>query len=114
MSEAHSAKMANSVPSFLKTGTKTFFVPRNGDTTDRAGELTSRHSGLRGTTTSSKSLGTRTLMSFRGCSTQLGCTILLKGAAADQLAAVKKVTRVGLARIHLHGSQICVALCLIL
>ena len=33
-------------------------------------------------------------MSFRGCSTQLGCTILLKGAAAEQLASVKKITRV--------------------
>lgn len=36
-------------------------------------------------------------MSFRGCSHRLGCTVLLKGASAEQLAAIKNITRVGLA-----------------
>ena len=35
-------------------------------------------------------------MSFRDRSTQLGCTILLKGATAEQLAAVKSITQVDL------------------
>ena len=65
---------------------------RFGEATEKTGELTGRGSGLRAP--SSKSFGTKTLMSFRGCKVKLGCTVLLKGASADQLAAVKKILRV--------------------
>lgn len=33
-------------------------------------------------------------MSFKGCKHRLGCTVLLKGVSATQLAAVKKILRV--------------------
>lgn len=66
---------------------------RAGDATGRVEQTTARSSGLRGAA-SSKSFGTRTLMSFRGCTLSLGCTILLKGSSANQLAVVKKVLRV--------------------
>ena len=38
--------------------------------------------------------GPRTLMYFKGCPRPLGCTVLLKGADAQQLLLLKKVMKV--------------------
>ena len=61
---------------------------------EKPGEIAARIGGLKSGAPSTKALGTRTLMSFRGCALQLGCTIVLKGASAHQLGLVKTVLKV--------------------
>ena len=43
---------------------------------------------------STRNLGSRTLMYFKGCPRLLGCTIILKGASAEELTQVKPVMQV--------------------
>jgi len=61
---------------------------------EKTGEPGGKASSLKGGAAPSKALGTRTLMSFRGCALHLGCTVVLKGASAHQLGLVKKVLQV--------------------
>ena len=49
------------------------------------------------------SSGLRTLMFFKGCPRPLGCTVLLKGADAQQLVLLKKVTKVPSAALQPTG-----------
>ncbi|KAL3149135.1 hypothetical protein ABBQ32_001972 [Trebouxia sp. C0010 RCD-2024] len=65
------------------TPTTPLRVLRRSSTSAGSGGASFRHSGS----------GPRTLMFFKGCPRPLGCTVLLKGAPADQLVLLKKVTK---------------------
>ena len=73
---------------------------------EKSGETTAKLGGPKSSGTSTKALGTRTLMSFRGCALQLGCTVVLKGASAHQLGLVKTVLKVCSCQLMPSGSYI--------
>ena len=57
---------------------------------------------------STRNLGSRTLMYFKGCPRLLGCTIILKGASTEELTQVKPVMQVSYSgRRHMRTAGSC-------